>query len=1064
MSKVDLSVDNVSRIFDKEDLSFEKHFPFYPLNSPGMPEPGFHFMQHAAALAGAADNPQKTQEWFLKYLYLRSLWDPTKRMFPVIVNGNTEYTSLVPGHMWDSPDYGPMLPPSDYDKPRVMVVGKMPMSDDFELMRNLSGAAGELVRDILENNGVSEDEYAWWYVCNIVRWPQLNPQSGALSQKWIKDCLPLLHQEIRLWQPDYILCFGAEAAKAVCGKSNTLKSMAGRWVSLDFNRNLPDEEPEIHTAKAMAIMSPSAVLRSTEKLPQFEASLKKFVQLVRGVDFMKAADYDIQVVTDAETLAGFVDEALAQPGIKKISVDAEWNGDHPGESNAYVRTVQFTYKDNHAVVVVFNEAGGVPVFKPDAYSASFLLNFLLNRDDVQIRGSFFSADLPWLEYMGIDIAKRFKVPALASDLNNGDYAGGFDVALAMHAFDETGELKLENMCSRYCDMARWDNELREWLSGFASERGLSADAIEGFGECPGDILYPYGGKDVIGTHKLAELEQSDLLNEDRYGNSSWVPFHTSMLAFPAFNEMHTIGMKVDYERIDNLTDTFMEVRDRKLDEFRQEIKWPEFNPRSAHHCRELLFGMTYTGKIDENGDPVSVAPEGAVCLNLKPVKTTGTRGKLWTDVVRHKEEHKYAASTDRETLGILGLYNATALKLRDIRLIDQVLKSVFRAPVVITEGDSAGNIKLTDKGHRVYDGGVASYITHDGRLRSWFLQTMETGRASSSRPPLQNLSKRREDDYGRIIGDSHRYPVRSFITSNLDEKYASDIPGVIGKEKTVLVEADYTGAELFSIAIMSRSKNMIDHCLRSNLPEDHPDHYDLHSHVAVETFNLNCPPTKKGLAEAGYKGKRVGAKNVIFGGNYGRSAEAIARQCKEEGVAITVDEVKQVMDNLYSRYSEIPVLQSKLRERVGAEGWIRSCMGRLRRFIPSNDPQVMGDLQRQALNFPFQSHVADAVSCALYNLMEYEEKEALGYKVVLTIHDAIVLEVPLRSVDEVVDRVLPECMVSRVPFKAADCDGNPYPDSPVYNFGIDTDVQAYWGVPLTKEDCNNLRLDERYGK
>jgi len=692
-----------------------------------------------------------------------------------------------------------------------------------------------------------------------------------------------------------------------------------------------------------------------------------------------------------------------------------------------------------------------------------MLNYLLDRDDVQIRGSFFSADLPWLEWLGIKIAKRFKVPPRVADLKNGNYAGGFDVALAMHAYDETGELKLENMCSRYCDMARWDNDLREWLSSFAAAQGVSADALEGFGECPGDILYPYGGKDVIGTHKLAELEQTELLNSDRYGNSSWLPFHTSMLAFPAFNEMHTVGMKVDCQRIDNLTDTFMEVRDRKLDEFRYEIKWPEFNPRSAHHCRELLFGMKYTGKIDEKGNPVSVAPPGAVCLDLKPIKTTGARGKLWADVVRHSEENKYSASTDKETLGILGLYNETALKLRDIRLVDQVLKSVFRPPLVMTSGEHAGNIQLDEKGYRIYDGGVASYITHDQRLRSWFLQTMETGRASSSRPPLQNLSKRREDDYARIIGSAHLYPVRSFITSNLDNNYQSAISGVIG-EKTVLVEADYTGAELFSIAIMSRSKNMIDHCLRSNLPENHADHYDLHSHVAVETFGLQCPPTKKGLAEAGYKGKRVGAKNVIFGGNYGRSAEAIARQCKEEGVEITVDEVKQVMANIYTRYSEIPILQNLLRQRVRTEGWLRSCMGRLRRFIPSRDRQVMGDLERQALNFPFQSHVADAVSCALYNLMEHEEKEALGYKVVLTIHDAIVLEVPLRSVDTVVENILPECMVDRVPFYACDCDGIPYADSPLYTFGIDTDVQAYWGVPLSKKDCNNLGLNEAYGK
>jgi len=311
MSKVNLSVNDVTHMFEKDEINVENYFPFYPLNSPGMPEPGFHFLQHAEALAGTADNPEKTKEWFLKYLYLRSLWDPTKRMFPVVVNGNTEYTSLVPGHMWDSSDYGPMLPPSDYDKPKVMLVGKMPTSEDFEHMRNFSGDAGALLKEILSHNGVPEEEFSWWYVCNTVRWPQLNPQSGALSQKWIKDCLPLIHQEIRLWQPDYILCFGAEATKSICGKSNTLKSMTGRWISVDFLRNLPEEEPVTHTAKVMAITSPTVVLRATEKLPQFESSLKKFIQLIRGDDFMAAADYDIQVVRDANALGVFIDEALA---------------------------------------------------------------------------------------------------------------------------------------------------------------------------------------------------------------------------------------------------------------------------------------------------------------------------------------------------------------------------------------------------------------------------------------------------------------------------------------------------------------------------------------------------------------------------------------------------------------------------------------------------------------------------------------------------------------------------------------------------------------------------------
>jgi len=82
---------------------------------------------------------------------------------------------------------------------------------------------------------------------------------------------------------------------------------------------------------------------------------------------------------------------------------------------------------------------------------------------------------------------------------------------------------------------------------------------------------------------------------------------------------------------------------------------------------------------------------------------------------------------------------------------------------------------------------------------------------------------------------------------------------------TVLVEADYTGAELFGMATQARDATMIEHCLRANLPEDDPNHYDIHSNVAVTSFGLQCEPTKAGLAALGKAPLRIGAKNIIFG-------------------------------------------------------------------------------------------------------------------------------------------------------------------------------------------------------
>ena len=149
-------------------------------------------------------------------------------------------------------------------------------------------------------------------------------------------------------------------------------------------------------------------------------------------------------------------------------------------------------------------------------------------------------------------------------------------------------------------------------------------------------------------------------------------------------------------------------------------------------------------------------------------------------------------------------------------------------------------------------------------------------------------SKRRENDYKRILQDRYQYKIRSFLTSNMD---ATRGP------VTVLVEATIKVPNC-SAWLRRRDYAMIDHCLRSALPEDHPNHYDIHSNVAVRAFHLDCEPTKRGLESINRTDLRVGANNVIFGGGYGRSAEAISRQAQEEGVTMSEAEA----ENNYERY------------------------------------------------------------------------------------------------------------------------------------------------------------------
>lgn len=1039
-------------------------FPFYPLTSPGIPMPGPNYTAYASLLAtNQSINPLEPESagWYTRYLYLRTLYDP-EFVMSIELNSNRHPARVVVGHLWGGDARGPVRP-VDVREPVVMVINKMPSHEDAAEGRQLTGQIGHFLKEMLTSAGLTSEITNAWYVTSLVRWPNIDPKGGALSQKWIKDCLPVLHQELRLVRPDYILCLGAEATKAVC-HGEVLKTMAGRAIELRIPLHEDGMPEEYHTAKVMAVNNPSSILRNTDQAPAYIESLKAFKALIYTGSPQRpdALQIDVRCIYTARELHDVVDDFLAKPGLKKISLDAEWHGEHPGEPGSYLRTIQLSYELGKAVVVVLSEEGGMPCFWPSYTALRDELNRMLDRDDVQYIGHFFQADSPWLHHLGVNIVKRLVVPATVEGLNRGNYAGIFDTGLSAHAHDETAEFKLELLCNRYLGVERWDVDLNRWKAGFCTEHDLKADDLEGYGECPADILLPYGGRDAgYGLYLAMEYQKrGGLLDSDRYGLDSWIPFWRALSAFPAFLEMHMHGLKVDRRRVDELTDLYMMVYAEKLDEFRRDINWNverapgiqenKFNPNSSMQCKELLFGEQYSGKIDPvTGATVSVRPPGAITLNLMPVKSAGAKSKPWVRIVSEGETHNYSPCTDKETLGILGADNPIAARLRDIRFLAQVLKSVLRPPEV----DDHGQILFDANNNRIYQGGLISFICRDDRVRSAFLQTMETGRASSRRPPLQNISNKRETDYKRILGDRYRYMMRSIFVSNTDPYYG---------EPTVIIGADYSGAELLGMAVGARDQTMIDHCQRASFPDGDPRQYDIHSNIAVLAFHLDCAPTKKALKAAGKIHLRIAAKNIIFGVGYGRGAEACSRQCKEENAPIEPIQAQQIIDTIFTMYSRVPEFQAACKARVRSPGWMRNAFYRMRRFIASDDRAVAGELERESLNFPMQSLVADAVNDALRHLRNDSTRDELGYRIALQLHDAIYLEVPVRSVDRVYHEVLPRCMVDKVWFKSCDLNGDPYPDSPDYHFTIDKHVYLRWGESLTTDMCDSMKLSHEY--
>lgn len=255
---------------------------------------------------------------------------------------------------------------------------------------------------------------------------------------------------------------------------------------------------------------------------------------------------------------------------------------------------------------------------------------------------------------------------------------------------------------------------------------------------------------------------------------------------------------------------------------------------------------------------------------------------------------------------------------------------------------------------------------------------------------------------------------------------------------------------------------MIEHVRRNILPEDHPDHYDIHSQQAVKAFNIQgVEPTKNGLISVGKKGLRVAAKNVNFGIPYGRGPEAIARQCKEEGVDVTPDECQEMIEAYFDSYPETRKFLAECRRRSQEEGFLVGPYGRIRRFVPApaGDRAVRGEQERQAQNFPIQGGVADAVSIALNNFYRYRlAHPEITYDIALQIHDAIVLIVPIEHAEQVYKNVIPLCMVEGVPFYPRYLDGQLIHGAGPYYFGADRDVFVHWGEKLKPDAARKLGL------
>jgi DNA polymerase I len=291
-------------------------------------------------------------------------------------------------------------------------------------------------------------------------------------------------------------------------------------------------------------------------------------------------------------------------------------------------------------------------------------------------------------------------------------------------------------------------------------------------------------------------------------------------------------------------------------------------------------------------------------------------------------------------------------------------------PVVakILEYRSLAKLKST------YCEGLLKVIGEDGRVHSSFNQTeTRTGRISSSEPNLQNI------------------PVRSPLGKEMRKFFKA-------KDGCVLLDADYSQIELRVLAHMANDKNMI---AAFNAGED------IHTITASQVFDLPVMMVTPLM--------RSRAKAVNFGIVYGIGAFSLSKN-----IGVSVKEADNYIKGYLNNFSGVRDYMKKVVENAKKNGYVETLYHR-RRYLPeinASNGNLRAAGERMAMNMPIQGTAADIIKIAMVRVWSALEKMNFKSKLILQVHDELIIEAP-KDEAEIVKSILKREMENAVKMKVA---------------------------------------------
>jgi DNA polymerase-1 len=263
-----------------------------------------------------------------------------------------------------------------------------------------------------------------------------------------------------------------------------------------------------------------------------------------------------------------------------------------------------------------------------------------------------------------------------------------------------------------------------------------------------------------------------------------------------------------------------------------------------------------------------------------------------------------------------------------------------------------------------------------GRIHTSYNQTVTaTGRLSSSNPNLQNI------------------PIRTLEGKRIRQAFIAD-------PDCFLISADYSQIELRVLAHLSGDEALI---------EAFTSDEDIHSRTASDVFGVFPQMVNADM--------RRQAKVINFGILYGMSAFGLA---KELGVSVKI--AQEYIHGYFQRYKNVRAYLDGILEGARRDGFVCTLLNR-RRYLPeikSKIPSVRQFAERMAINAPIQGTAADLIKVAMVNIAELLTRDKFSARLIMQVHDELVVESPAKEKEEVmalIKKEMEEVIKLKVPLK-----------------------------------------------